>query len=85
MYYRICFAISASFGFGTGAGEGERPGRSFSAGVGAQVSPSALVVLQDGDVKIFHLEHRSTLDKLVDILPTILEKLGQEETPGPVS
>ncbi len=80
--------MSAGFGFGTGTGEGDHHGRGVGhgagGGAGARISPVALVVLQDGDLKVYSLAQKGTLEKLAEIVPDVLGKLATHwrETAG---
>lgn len=70
--------LTASFGFGTGSGEGTEPnrgtGKGGGAGAGAKLTPTALIIAQDGDIKVYSLSQKGTLEKLVDLMPTVMEK-----------
>lgn len=77
--------ITTSFGFGTGAGEGTEPSKSGSGkgsggGAGAKVSPTALVVIKDGDVNVYSLGQKGTIEKFAGILPEVLAKFNKEQT-----
>ena len=72
--------LSACFGFGTGVGEGGEKsgphhGKGSGGGGGAKVDPTAMVVIQDGEVKVYSLGKKGTLDKLAELIPTVLENV----------
>jgi len=76
--------ISTSFGFGTGAGEGTEPSKSGSGkgsggGAGAKVSPTALVIIQNGEVNVYSLGKKGTMEQLAGILPEVLAKFNQDK------
>ena len=72
--------ISASFGFGTGSGEGteqgKESGKGGGAGAGAKVTPCALLVIQDGETKVYSMGQKGTLERLAEIVPEIMSKHG---------
>jgi len=76
--------MTASFGFGTGIGEGTEPGKSVGkgggGGAGAKVSPSALIVIRDGEVNVYNLGQKGTLEKLAGMIPEIVSKFSKEGT-----
>lgn len=47
------------------------------AGVGASVSPVAFIVVQSGIVKLMPIEHNNSLDKILDYVPDLFEKVNQ--------
>ena len=51
----------------TGAGGG---------GLGAKMSPSAVVVIIDGTVQLVNVKSQEGMGKLIDMVPGILSKLG---------
>lgn len=50
----------------------------FGGGSGAAVSisPIAFLIVQDNNVKLLPIEHSSTLDKMLDYMPDVVEKIG---------
>lgn len=47
------------------------------AGVGASISPIAFIVIQNNSVKLLPIEHSSSIDKLLDYVPDLFEKIGE--------
>ena len=47
------------------------------AGAGASIKPIAFLVIQNGKVKLMPIEHSSSLDKLLDYVPDLFEKVNQ--------
>lgn len=46
-------------------------------GVGASISPVAFIVIQDDIVKIMPIEHNNSLDKILDYVPDLFEKVNK--------
>lgn len=47
------------------------------AGVGASVSPVAFIIVQSGIVKLMPIEHNNSLDKILDYVPDLFEKVNE--------
>jgi len=47
------------------------------AGAGATIKPIAFLVVQDEQVKLMPVEHNSYIDKILDYVPDIAEKLNK--------
>jgi uncharacterized spore protein YtfJ len=71
--------LTASFGFGLGDGEGSEPsrgtGKGSGGGAGAKLTPTALIIMQNDDVKIYSLSHKGTIEKVAELVPVILSKM----------
>lgn len=46
------------------------------AGVGASISPVAFIVVQGDTVKLMPVEHNNCLDKILDYVPDLFEKIN---------
>lgn len=66
--------ITASFGLGGGIGEEENSGGG-GGGVGCKISPDAILVIKDNDVEMLPVKNKGSLDKLIEKVPSILEKI----------
>lgn len=75
--------IDISFGLGTGGGSGvEQKGNQGSgggAGSGGKVSPTAVLVIKDDQVELLPIKKSGGLDKLIDLVPGILDKIKEEK------
>ena len=47
------------------------------AGAGASINPIAFLVIQNGNAKLLPMEHASSIDKLIDYVPDLIEKVNQ--------
>lgn len=45
------------------------------AGVGASISPVAFIVVQDNCVKLMPIDHNNCLDKILDYVPDLFQKI----------
>lgn len=79
--------ISVSFGCGTGAGGGSgndaKSGSGSGSGSGlcsgAKISPTAVIVVKNGDVSVHPIKERAGLENLLDKVPEIMEKMKKQE------
>ena len=46
-------------------------------GAGVSINPVAFLVVQDGYVKLLPVSHSSAIDKLIDYVPDLIEKVNQ--------
>jgi len=45
------------------------------AGVGASITPIAFMVIQNNTVKLMSVEHNNSLDKILEYIPDLLDKI----------
>ncbi len=69
--------VDIAFGAGSGGGscpdKGEREGGGGAAG--AKISASAVIVVRDGQVQVMKLKNAAPLDRLIELVPEVLEGL----------
>ena len=46
-------------------------------GAGVNISPEAFLIIQEGQVKLLPVNHISAVDKLIDYVPDLLEKINK--------
>jgi len=75
--------INLSFGLGTGGGNGTdekgNGGIGGGGGTGARISPTAVLVIQGEKVELLPIRKSGGLDKLVDMVPGIIEKIQEKK------
>ena len=63
--------VDVSFGFAAGAG----------CGLGGKMSPSAVLVIKDGTTRLVNVKDQTTMTKLLDMLPDLVDKFtGKKDT-----
>lgn len=71
--------VDISFGVGTGGGSGTESegnqGSGGGAGSGGKVSPTAVLVIKGEEVELLPINKSTNLERLVQIVPDIVEKL----------
>jgi uncharacterized spore protein YtfJ len=73
--------IEASFGLGIGLSSHDKsekhPNKDIGgSGMGAKLSPAALLVIQDDNVQLVNVKNQDSLNKLIDMVPGIISKLN---------
>ncbi len=65
--------VDVSFGMGAGAFIGEKRKNS-GGGVGAKISPSAVLVIQNGVTRMVSVKDQSAISKILDMIPDYVDK-----------
>lgn len=75
--------VNISFGLGTGGGNGSdekgNGGDGGGGGTGARISPTAVLVIRGDKVELLPIKKSGGLDKLVDMVPGIIEKINEKK------
>lgn len=67
--------VDVSFGMGAGAkADGSKNGA--SGGMGGKMSPSAVLVINNGTSRIVNIKNQDTVTKLVDMIPDIIHRVS---------
>jgi len=69
--------VDVSFGLGVGASEGKKgddPKNIGAGGLGAKVSPSAILIVTDGHARLVNIKNQDSLTKLIDLVPDIMDR-----------
>jgi uncharacterized spore protein YtfJ len=74
--------VNVSFGLGSGGGDGSdskgNGGVGGGAGIGAKASPTAIIVIKGDNIEVLPIKKSSGLEKLIDMVPGIVEKVKAE-------
>ena len=65
--------VDVSFGMGAGAFIGEKK-RNSGGGIGGKISPSAVLVLQNGVTRMVSVKNQDSISKLLDMIPDFVDK-----------
>ena len=65
--------VDVSFGMGAGAGIQEKKDKG-SGGIGGKMSPSAILVIQNGKTKLVNIKQQDGLTKILDMVPDLIDK-----------
>lgn len=74
--------VDVSMGVGAGAFSGEKKNNG-GGGMGAKITPSSILVIQNGTTKLVNVKHQDGVTKILDMVPDIINKFtaGKEDTP----
>lgn len=72
--------VDVSFGFAAGAGaNGQKDSNTGAGGLGGKMSPSAILVIKDGNVKLINVKNQDTVTKVLDMIPELVDKLTRKD------
>ena len=66
--------VDVSFGMGAGA-KADGSKNSASGGMGGKMSPSAVLVIQNGRTKLVNIKNQDTITKLLDLVPDVMDRI----------
>jgi uncharacterized spore protein YtfJ len=67
--------VDVTFGVAAGAGNnGEKHSASGAGGLGGKMTPSAVLVIKDGAVKLVNIKNQDAVTKVLDMVPDLIEK-----------
>ena len=71
--------VDVSFGVGAGASdktEEKKSGELCGGGLGAKISPSAVIIINDGKIQLINVRNENSVNKLIDMVPGVLDRLS---------
>lgn len=71
--------VDVSFGVGAGSvdtNEDKRNKETGAGGLGAKITPSAVMVIQNGTVQLVNVKNQDSVNKIIDMVPGIVSKLN---------
>lgn len=72
--------VDVSFGVGAGASGGKTESGadkdSGAGGLGARITPSAMLVIKDGSTQLINVKNQDSINKLIDMVPGLLSKFN---------
>lgn len=69
--------IEVSVGVGAGGGgTNDKKENASGGGLGAKITPSAVLVISDGQVQLVNVKNQDSVNKLIDMVPSILSKFN---------
>ena len=67
--------VDVSFGVAAGAGSnGQKNSASGAGGLGGKMTPSAVLVIKDGNTKLVNIKNQDAVTKVLDMVPDLVEK-----------
>ncbi|CRZ33752.1 putative spore protein YtfJ [Herbinix hemicellulosilytica] len=65
--------IEVTFGVGAGAFAGDKKNNA-GGGLGGKITPSAVLVIQNGSSKVVNVREKDSVSKLLDMVPDVINK-----------
>ena len=72
--------MEVSFAMATGVMAGDSRGKK-SGGVGAKMTPSAMLVIQNGKTRLVNIKKQDTLTKIMDLVPDVMDRIDARRNP----
>lgn len=66
--------IDVSFGIGAGSNLSDKKDKGMG-GFGGKITPSAVLVIKDGTIRLVNIKNQDTITKLFDLVPEVLDKI----------
>lgn len=78
--------VDVTFGVGAGAAAGEQKNSGFG-GITGKMSPSAVLVIKNGQTKLVNVRNQDAMTKIIDMIPDLVDKFTapKEDTDDMVS
>ena len=66
--------VDVSLGVGAGAFAGDKKNNA-GGGMGGKMSPSAVLVIQNGATKLVNIKNQDTVTKILDMVPDVVDRI----------
>ena len=67
--------VDVSFGVGAGAFAGDKKNNA-GGGMGGKMSPSAVLVIQNGATKLVNIKNQDTVTNILDMVPDVVDRFA---------
>lgn len=69
--------VDVSFAVGAGAFSAEKKERG-AGGLGGKMTPSAVLVIQNGTTRLVNIKNQDTITKILDMVPDVLDRFSSK-------
>lgn len=69
--------VEVSFGVGAGAFAGDKKNNA-GGGMGGKISPSSVLVIQNGSSKLVNIKEQDSITKILDMVPDLINKFTKD-------
>ena len=73
--------VEVSFGVGAGAFSGSADNKrkdTAGGGMGGKITPSSVLVLQNGSARLVNIKNQDTVTKVIDMVPDLIDKFKKD-------
>lgn len=76
--------VDVSFGVAAGASSSDKKNGG-AGGLGGKISPSAVLVIHDGNIRLVNVKNQDAVTKILDMVPDVINKFtsGKKDRPDP--
>lgn len=72
--------VDISFGVGAGAGNNNQKGTASGAGgLGGKMTPSAVLVIKDGSIRLVNVKNQDSMTKILDMIPDLVDRFTSKK------
>lgn len=71
--------VDVSFAVGAGAFNGEKKEKG-AGGLGGKMTPSAVLVIQNGTTRLVNIKNQDTITKILDMVPDVIDRFTSKST-----
>ncbi len=69
--------VDVSFGVGAGAGlNADKKTNRGAGGLGGKMTPSAVLVIKNGNIRLVNIKNQDTMTKILDMVPDLIDKIA---------
>ena len=69
--------VDVSFGVGASSSDSKNNG---AGGLGGRISPSAVLVIKDGNIRLVNVKNQDAVTKILDMVPDVINKFTSGRT-----
>ena len=70
--------VDVSFAIGAGAFSGDKKEKG-AGGLGGKMTPSAVLVIQNGKTKLVNIKNQDTMTKILDMIPDVVDRFSNRK------
>ena len=70
--------VDVSFAVGAGAFNGDKKEKG-AGGIGGKMTPSAVLVIQNGHTRLVNIKNQDTITKLLDMVPDVVDRFTSKD------
>ena len=70
--------VDVSFALGAGAFSGDNKEKG-AGGLGGKMTPSSVLVIQDGKTKLVNIKNQDAVTKILDMIPDVMDRFKKKE------
>ena len=73
--------VDVTFGVAAGASNADKKS-SGNGGMGGKITPSAILVIQNGHTKLVNVKNQDTVTKILDMVPDVMDRFASRGSAG---